>query len=63
MLRYVELASEARTPLADFFSILLDQDGRRVRDGILNVPSRVSVPCAAETDQHTIHALLTRELT
>jgi hypothetical protein len=24
MLRYVELLSEARTPLADFFSILLD---------------------------------------
>jgi phage terminase Nu1 subunit (DNA packaging protein) len=37
--------------------------GRRVRDGILNVPSRVAGPCAAETDQHKIHVLLTRELT
>jgi phage terminase Nu1 subunit (DNA packaging protein) len=37
--------------------------GRRVRDGVLNVPARVSGPCAAETDQHKIHVLLTRELT
>ena len=37
--------------------------GRQVRAGILNVPSRVSGTCAAETDQHKIRALLTRELT
>jgi phage terminase Nu1 subunit (DNA packaging protein) len=37
--------------------------GRRVRDSILNVPSRISGSCAAETDQHKIHVLLTRELT
>jgi hypothetical protein len=35
---------------------------RQVRDGVLNVPSRVSGMCAAETDQHRIHSLLTKEL-
>jgi hypothetical protein len=36
---------------------------RQTRDQILNVPSRVSGMCAAETDQGKIHALLTTELT
>jgi phage terminase Nu1 subunit (DNA packaging protein) len=36
--------------------------GRQVRDQILNVPSRVSGTCAAETNQDKVHELLSREL-
>jgi phage terminase Nu1 subunit (DNA packaging protein) len=36
--------------------------GRQVRDQVLNIPSRVSGVCAAESDQSKIHVLLTREL-
>jgi len=36
--------------------------GRMVRDRLENVPSRVCVLCAAETDQHRIHDLLMKEI-
>lgn len=36
--------------------------GRRVRDGLSNLPARVSGIFAAESDQHVIHTLLTKEI-
>ncbi|MEO5348004.1 MAG: hypothetical protein H7834_16755 [Magnetococcus sp. YQC-9] len=36
--------------------------GRRVRDRLLNIPSRVSPTIAAETDFKVIERLLTQEL-
>jgi len=44
-LRYVEPLSDARTPLADFFSILLEQKGLCTKQGLYNIiaESRPSV--------------------
>ena len=41
-LRYVEPLSDARTPLADFFSILLDDWGRRGTKSLLAWGFRMS---------------------
>jgi phage terminase Nu1 subunit (DNA packaging protein) len=38
------------------------RSGREMRDCMLNIPDRVSGPCAGETDQHIIHAMLTKEI-
>jgi hypothetical protein len=35
---------------------------RQIRDRIMNVPDRVSGPCAAEMDSFRIYAMLTKEL-
>jgi len=37
-------------------------EARRTRDGVLNVPARISGLLAAESNQHVIHTLLTKEL-
>ena len=36
--------------------------GRQVRDGMLNIPDRISADLAAETDAFKVHARLTKEI-
>lgn len=38
------------------------RQGRQIRDAFLNVPDRVAGIVAAETDQHRIHTILTKEI-
>lgn len=51
-----ELVSKAATDAAFFAA------ARRVRDGLFNLPDRVSGPLSAGMDQHAVHNLLTKEL-
>lgn len=64
-------AKKMEIELQKELGILLDADdvkkvafdtGRRVRDGILGIPDRLSTMLAAEKDPKKIHELLTKEL-
>ena len=54
--RQGELVLRSAVEMAVFAS------NRRVRDQLLNIPSRTSGILAAETNQHTIHAILAKEI-
>jgi hypothetical protein len=38
------------------------QTGRRIREGLLNLPDRLSDILAAERDQAKIHAIISKEI-